>query len=106
MDIALENAKFIGDLPSSSTACCLEGEADGTSDTLLAGDLELRGTSVEGVGFKFFPAGGAAFIPPPVTFFGGAMATILTGPRGSDLTMPSASDNRFPSKLSSLMEIR
>lgn len=93
-------------LPSSSTACRPEGDTEGTSDKLLAGDLELSGTSVEGVDFKFFPAGGAVLIPPPVTFLGGAMATILTGPRGSDLTMVSASVNFFPSRLSSLMEMR
>ena len=93
-------------LPSSSTVCCPEDEREGVSDTLLAGALELRGASVEGVGFKLFPAGGAVLIPPPVTFFGGAMATILTAPRGSDLIMASASANLFPSKLSSLMEMR
>ena len=73
-------------------------------DTLLARDFELRGTSVEGVGFKF--SAGDAWIPPPVTFLGGAMATILTGPRGSDLRMASASVSRFPSKVSSLIEMR
>ena len=78
---------------------------EGASDKRLARDFE--GAAVEGVELANFSSGMPDFsIPLLVTFLGGAIATILTEPRGRDLMMASASDCLFPSKLSSLMEIR
>ena len=75
---------------------------------MLDRDFEFWGISVvEGVDLIEFSADGTdCLIPPLVTFLGGAIATILTCPRGRDLMMASASDNCFPSKLSSFIEMR
>ena len=64
---------------------------------------EVEGAEVEGVDLELSVN---SLIPPLVTFLGGAIATILTGPRGRDLMIPSASASLFPSKFSSLTEIR